>query len=105
MLDRVPLWAMAVILGSVCVQMFEFLWDRPSSHSEISSVVAGVCVRVSIADNLNTTALLWNLFLAWLPLVFAILVYDGERSGAAARPAASCPTAYQPPTLHGPAAL
>jgi uncharacterized membrane protein len=47
-------------------------------------VVAGVCVRVAIADNLNTTALLWNLFLAWLPLVFAILVYDGERSGAAA---------------------
>jgi uncharacterized membrane protein len=49
-----------------------------------ASVVAGVCVRVAIAGSLNTTALVWNLFLAWLPLVFAILVYDGERSGAPA---------------------
>jgi uncharacterized membrane protein len=47
-----------------------------------AAVIAGVCVRVAIAHSLNTTALVWNLFLAWLPLVFAIVVYDGDRSGA-----------------------
>jgi len=47
-----------------------------------AAVVVGVCVRVAIAQSLNTAALVWNLFLAWLPLVFAIVVYDGDRAGA-----------------------
>lgn len=42
MLDRLPLWAMAVLVGCVCVQMFPFRWDRPTSHSEITSVLAGI---------------------------------------------------------------
>jgi uncharacterized membrane protein len=47
-------------------------------------VVAAVVLRVVVSGNLDTTALVWNLFLAWIPLVLAIAVYDGDRSGATA---------------------
>ena len=45
-----------------------------------------VAVRIVYTDVPNFTYLIWNLFLAWIPFVLAILLYDGHRRGA--RPAA-----------------
>src|SRR6266540_7434753 len=46
-------------------------------------VVAMVAVRVAYSGNSYYEALVWNLLLAWLPLAFALYVYDGYRRGAA----------------------
>ncbi len=43
---------------------------------------ARVAVRVLYSGVPNFTYLIWNLFLAWIPFVLAILVYDGYRRGA-----------------------
>jgi uncharacterized membrane protein len=40
-----------------------------------------VAVRVLYTGVPNFTYLIWNLFLAWIPFVLAILVYDGQRRG------------------------
>ena len=45
-----------------------------------------VAIRVLHTGVPNFTYLIWNLFLAWIPFVLAILLYDGERR--AARPPA-----------------
>jgi uncharacterized membrane protein len=45
-----------------------------------------VGVRIVYTHVPNFTYLTWNLFLAWIPFVLAILLYDGHRRGA--RPAA-----------------
>ncbi len=47
---------------------------------------SGVCValvtaRVIWTGNLHYAFLVWNLFLAWLPLVFALLAGDAHRAG------------------------
>ena len=47
-------------------------------------VVAMVVVRVAYTGNSQYVSLLWNLFLAWIPLVLALQVYEGYRRGAAA---------------------
>ena len=39
----------------------------------------GVAARVVLTQSLDGTNLVWNLFLAWVPFVLAILVYDGAR--------------------------
>ncbi len=51
------------------------------------TVSSGVCVAISTATilwlhHMRSGVLLWNLFLAWLPLVFALIAYWLGRSGA-----------------------
>lgn len=53
------------------------------------AVSAGVAARVVYTQSLDTTNLVWNLFLAWIPFVLALVVYDGDRRGAAAGPLAA----------------
>jgi uncharacterized membrane protein len=45
-------------------------------------VYAMVAVRVVYSGSPHYGALVWNLFLAWIPLVIALVVYDGFRRGA-----------------------
>lgn len=45
-------------------------------------VFAMVGVRVAYTGGLGWTWLYWNLFLAWVPLVVAVVVYDAARRGA-----------------------
>lgn len=45
-------------------------------------VCAGVAYRIQRTGVTDTSVLAWNLFLAWIPLVLALLVYDGARRGA-----------------------
>lgn len=40
-----------------------------------------VAVRVSETGSLDYANLVWNLFLAWIPLGFALVLYDGARRG------------------------
>jgi uncharacterized membrane protein len=44
-------------------------------------VVAMVAVRISYTGSSDYANLVWNLFLAWVPLAFALLVYAGARRG------------------------
>ena len=49
-------------------------------------VYAMVAVRVVYSGSPHWGALVWNLFLAWIPCVLALAVYDGYRRGAARLP-------------------
>jgi uncharacterized membrane protein len=44
-------------------------------------VLVMVAVRVSETGSLDYVNLVWNLFLAWIPLGFALILYDGARRG------------------------
>jgi uncharacterized membrane protein len=47
-------------------------------------VTAGVAARVVLTESLDTTHLVWNLTLAWAPLLLALVMYDSDRTGARA---------------------
>ena len=47
--------------------------------------VALVVARVVWTDNFRGAFLIWNLFLAWLPLIFALLACEQYRNGVKAR--------------------
>jgi uncharacterized membrane protein len=49
-------------------------------------VYAMIGFRIVVSGNLNYGALIWNLFLAWIPFALALVVYDGFRRGAARFP-------------------
>jgi uncharacterized membrane protein len=49
-------------------------------------VYAMVGVRVAYSGNDHYVALVWNLFLAWVPFVLALAVYGGFRRGARGLP-------------------
>jgi uncharacterized membrane protein len=53
-------------------------------------VAAMVAVRVVYTDSGNYVNLVWNLFLAWVPLAFALVVYDGVQRGARRLPLIVC---------------
>lgn len=44
--------------------------------------VALVIARILVTRNINYSFLVWNLFLAWLPLIFALLARERYRPGA-----------------------
>ena len=54
-----------------------------------TAVTAGVVARVVYLQSLETTNLVWNLFLAWVPLALALVLYDAARRGATAGPLAA----------------
>ena len=39
-------------------------------------LAAGVAARVVVVHSLDGANLVWNLFLAWVPFLLALLVYD-----------------------------
>ena len=47
-------------------------------------VVAMIAVRVVYTGNSQFVSIIWNLFLAWIPFVIALYVYEGYRRRAAA---------------------
>jgi uncharacterized membrane protein len=53
------------------------------------ALTVGVVARVGYTHSLEATNLVWNLFLAWIPLVLALVVYDGDRRGSRAVPLAA----------------
>ena len=58
-----------------------------SSSSASFGLATGVCVALELFrerhyGTLDFRFLLWNLFLAWIPLLIALAVYDGYRRGA-----------------------
>ena len=72
---------------------------RKRRHSNERVVVLGgfglataVCLALELLrehhyGTLDFRFLLWNLFLAWIPLLIALAVYDGYRRGAPLAPA------------------
>ena len=52
--------------------------------------VALVAVRISRTGTLEYRFLVWNLFLAWLPFLLALALYDGYRRGRGAAVLAGC---------------
>jgi uncharacterized membrane protein len=52
-------------------------------------ITVGLAARVAYTQSLEATNLVWNLFLAWIPLVLALVLYDAARRGSSAAPLAA----------------
>ena len=69
------------------MKMLNFLFQRETRSPMLAltltsvTVVALVAARVIVTHNINYAFLVWNLFLAWLPLIFALLACDQFRAG------------------------
>lgn len=58
-------------------------WAILGSLALLSAFTVTACaVRYLHTGSSQSSNLVWNLFLAWIPLVFALLVYDAHRRGA-----------------------
>src|SRR6266566_9040151 len=49
-------------------------------------VIAMIAFQIAYAGNPDSLAIAWNLFLAWIPFVLALIIYDRD-SPTASRPA------------------
>ena len=76
------------------MKMLNLLFQRETRSPMLAltfasgTVVALVTARIIVTHNINYAFLVWNLFLAWLPLVFALLA----RKEYAQRPRSNEPT-------------
>ncbi len=50
------------------------------------ALTVGVACRVVVTQSADLTNLVWNLFLAWIPFVLALALYDGARRGSTGTP-------------------
>ncbi len=73
--------------GSVLMKGFAVPsgWGGAIAATGLASVSCGalVFVKVMLTGRWNSLSLLWNLFLAWLPLVLALGAHGASRRGAA----------------------
>ena len=49
-------------------------------------VIAMLAFQIIYSGNSDNVALAWNLFLAWIPFVLALIVYDWGKSDACLQP-------------------
>jgi uncharacterized membrane protein len=72
--------------------MLKLLFRRETAIPALSLVfasgvcVALVCARILWTGNVRYSFLIWNLFLAWLPLLLALAVYEKHRNHATLTP-------------------
>jgi uncharacterized membrane protein len=70
------------------MKLLKLLYNRETAAPMLAltfastSSVALVIARMAWTGNFRLTFLVWNLFLAWLPLIFALLAHERYQNGA-----------------------